>query len=119
MFLDELEKEASNQLNFYNSCLSDGWELAEDPAGLGPNIGEIVRLEVLCQHFTPNLLAKLFVKGTEELERSFMLVPVWQIVKYGKLIPKPGTYFTCPFVIGVRRITKERKFLYTLRLPRE
>lgn len=113
-----LEIEAFKQKELYNSIVQEGWTLAEDPAGLEQYVGQVVDVEVICQEFTPNLLAKLYIKGTEHLEHTFMLVPVWQIVKYNKIIPKEGEVFEGTFVVGVRRIMTDQSYVFTLRLPR-
>lgn len=113
-----LDIEASNQLEFYKGLIDEGFTLAEDPANMGPYVGKVVEVEVYCEQFTEKLLAKIYVSGTEEIERSFMLIPVWQIVKYCQVIPCEGEYFTGKFVVGARRILDNKTFVYTLRLPR-
>merc|ERR1712054_676915 len=100
-----MQIESTLQRDLYNQVIQEGLTLAEDPGNLGPNVGEIIEVEV-------------YIKGTEDLEHSFMLVPVWQIVKYGQVVPEPGKYFLGKFVVGVRRILNSRQYLYTLRLPR-
>ena len=113
-----MQIESTLQKDLYNQVIQEGLTLAEDPGNLGPNVGEIIEVEVYCEEFTDKLLAKLYIKGTEDLEHSFMLVPVWQIVKYSQVVPEPGKYFLGKFVVGVRRILNSRQYLYTLRLPR-
>ena len=88
----------------------------DDPADLYSKIGTVQEIETLCQLYTPRLLAKLYAKGTEHLEHAFYLIPIWQIVKYGYLIPQPGEYFTTKYVIGIRRVS-EKGFVPSLRLP--
>jgi len=58
----------------------------------------------------------LYAKGTEDLEHSFYLVPLWQIVKFGYIIPTPGEYFATKYVVGIRRVG-ENAFVPSLRLP--
>ena len=113
-----MQIESTLQRDLYNQVIQEGLTLAEDPGNLGPNVGEIIEVEVYCEEFTDKLLAKLYIMVTVDLEHSFMLVPVWQIVKYGQVVPEPGKYFLGKFVVGVRRILNSRQYLYTLRLPR-
>ena len=75
-----MQIESTLQRDLYNQVIQEGLTLAEDPGNLGPNVGEIIEVEVYCEEFTDKLLAKLYIKGTEDLEHSFKLVPVWQIV---------------------------------------
>jgi hypothetical protein len=62
------------------------------------------------------LLCKLYAKGTEDLEHSFYLVPLWQIIKFNYVIPQPGEYFASKYVVGIRRVG-ENAFVPSLRLP--
>lgn len=110
--------EAYRQKELYNSIVGDGWTLAEDPANLEPYIGKVIKIDVKLVEITPGLLAKLFIKGTENHENSFMLIPLWQILKYNKINPQVGDEFKGTFAVGVRRILKERAYVFALRLPR-
>lgn len=109
-----LRMEAYRQKELYNQVLADEWVLAEDPAGLEEYVGQVVEVEVICESHTDSLLAKLYITGTEHIEHAFMLVPVWQIVKYNHLIPQPGDVFTGSFIVGVRRILKDQTYVFTL-----
>jgi len=114
--LDAFTFERDKQKRLYNELLADGYSIADDPAGLESQIGTIKEVECWCELWTQRLLCKLFVKGTEDLEHSFHLVPLHQIVKWGYVVPQPNETFKTNFVIGVRRVG-EKEFVPALRLP--
>lgn len=114
--LDAFQFEREKQKRLYDDLVSEGYALADDPAGLEQHIGEAREVECFVEMWTPRLLCKLFVKGTEELEHSFHLVPLHQLVKWGYVVPQPGTLFKTKFIIGVRRVG-EKEFVPALRLP--
>jgi len=114
--MDAFTYEAQKQLRLKEQLESEGFTVVDDPANFYDKIGTIQDVEVYCSMFTPRLLCKLFAKGCENLDHSFFLVPYWQIVKWGYLIPKEQDYFTTKFVIGVRRVS-ENGFVPSLRLP--
>jgi hypothetical protein len=118
MNIKALNMEAYRQKELYDQIVKDGGTLAEDPANLENLVGQIVSVDVYCQEFTESLLAKLYVSGTQHLDHAFMLIPVWQIVKYNQIIPEPGKLFTGTFIVGVRRILSDNTYVFTLRLPR-
>lgn len=94
----------------------EGFSLVDDPSNLHSKIGTVQELECFCELYTPRLLAKLFVTGTESLSHSFHLVSLWQIIKFGYVIPQPEDYFSTRYVIGVRKVG-DRAFIPSLRLP--
>ncbi len=114
--MDSLSYESQKQLRLKQQLESESFTCVDDPADLYKHIGTIQEVECLCEQYTPRLLCKLYAKGTEHLEHTFFLVPLWQCVKYGYVIPKPGEYFTMKFVIGIRRVG-ENAFVPSLRLP--
>ena len=114
--VDSLSYECSKQLRLKDQLESENFTCVDDPAGLYDKVGTIQEVECLCQLYTPRLLCKLFIKGTEDLDYAFYLVPLWQCVKFGYLIPQPGEYFTMKFVVGIRRVG-ENAFVPSLRLP--
>ena len=114
--MDALSYECSKQARLKTQLESTGFQVIDDPANLYDKIGTIQEVECYCEQYTPRLLCKLYAKGTEELEHSFFLVPLWQIVKFGYIIPQPGEYFTTKYVIGIRRVS-ETGFVPSLRLP--
>ena len=114
--MDALSYECQKQAKLKSQMESEGYTCVEDPAGLYDKIGTIQEMECLCELYTPRLLCKLFAKGTEHMSHAFYLVPLWQCVKYGYVLPTPGDYFTMQFVIGVRRVG-EKSFVPSLRLP--
>ena len=114
--MDALQYECQKQSRLKEQLESEGFEVCDDPANLYDKIGTVQEIECLCQLYTPRLLTKLYVKGCEELEHSFFLVPLWQIVKYGYVIPKPGEYFKAKYIVGIRRVG-EKVFVPSLRLP--
>lgn len=95
---------------------SVGFSLADDPANLYDYIGTVQELECFCELYTPRLLTKLFVGGTESIPHSFHLVSLWQIIKFSYLIPQPGETFRSKFIIGVRKVG-ENSYVPSLRLP--
>lgn len=114
--VDSFSYECQKQLRLKEQWESEGFSLVEDPAGLYDYIGTVQELSCFCELYTPRLLTKLYVEGTESLEHSFHLVSLWQIVKFGYILPQPGEYFSTKYVIGVRKVG-ENAFVPSLRLP--
>ena len=78
--LDAFQFESEKQKRLYDELTAEGYSIADDPAGMAEDIGTVREIECLCEMWTPRLLCKLFVKGTESLEHSFHLVPLHQLV---------------------------------------
>jgi hypothetical protein len=114
--VDAFSYECQKQSRLKEQLESEGFQCIDDPAGLYDKIGTVQEIETLCQLYTPRLLCKLYAKGTEDLEHSFYLVPLWQIIKFNYVIPQPGEYFTSKYVVGIRRVG-ENAFVPSLRLP--
>jgi hypothetical protein len=114
--VDSFSYECQKQARLKEQFENDGLTLAEDPASLYELIGTVQELECYCDLYTPRLLVKVFVSGTESLGHSFHLLSLWQIIKFGYLIPKPGEYFKTKYVIGVRKVS-DSSFVPSLRLP--
>lgn len=114
--VDAFSYECQKQSRLKEQLESEGFTCIDDPAGLYDKIGTVQDIETLCQLYTPRLLCKLYAKGTEDLEHSFYLVPLWQIIKFNYVIPQPGEYFTAKYVVGIRRVG-ENAFVPSLRLP--
>lgn len=114
--MDAYLYEQEKQRRLHEDLLAEGYTTADDPAGLEQFIGTAQDLEVFCEMWTPRLLCKLFVKGTEHIEHSFHLVPLHQIVKWLYQVPEAGTSFTGKFIVGVRRVG-EGQYVPALRLP--
>ena len=114
--VDAFSYECQKQSRLKEQLESEGFTCIDDPAGLYNKIGTVQEIETLCQLYTPRLLCKLYAKGTEDLEHSFYLVPLWQIIKFNYVIPQPGEYFTAKYVVGIRRVG-ENAFVPSLRLP--
>jgi hypothetical protein len=114
--VDSLQFECQKQARLKEQLESEGFQCIDDPAGLYDKIGTVQEIETLCQLYTPRLLLKLYARGCEHLEHSFFLLPLWQVTKYGYIVPQPGEYFTTKYVIGVRRVG-ENAFVPSLRLP--
>ncbi len=114
--LDAFQFEQEKQRRLYEELVSDGYSVADDPASLEQYIGKTREVECFVEMWTPRLLCKLFVKGTEDLEHSFHLVPLHQLVKWGYVVPQTGTHFKTKFIIGVRRVS-DKQFVPALRLP--
>lgn len=114
--MDSFTYECKRQNDLKEKFESDGMSCVDDPAGLAGDIGSVKEVTVFCEMFTPRLLAKLYIKGTENVERAFHLVPVHQLVRWGYFIPKEGETFTTQFVIGVRKVSEEG-YVPALRLP--
>jgi hypothetical protein len=114
--VDALSYECSKQSRLKEQLESENFQCIDDPAGLYDKIGTVQEIETLCQLYTPRLLLKLYAKGCEDLEHSFYLVPLWQVVKFGYIVPQPGEYFTTKYVVGIRRVG-ENAFVPSLRLP--
>ena len=114
--VDSLSYECSKQLRLKEQLESEGFTVCDDPANLYDKIGTVQEVECLAQLYTPRLLVKLYAKGCEHLEHSFFLVPLWQITKFGYIIPQPGEYFTTKYVVGIRRVG-DKVFVPSLRLP--
>jgi hypothetical protein len=114
--MDAFTFECDKQRRLYEELVAEGYKTADDPASLQEMIGSVQEIECFCEMWTPRLLCKLFVKGTEDLEHSFHLVPLHQLVKWGYIVPQPGEMFKTNFVVGVRRVG-ENEFVPALRLP--
>jgi len=114
--LDAYIYEQEKQKRLHEELIAEGYEIADDPASLESFVGTTQDIEVLCEMWTPRLLCKLFVKGTEHLDHSFHLVPLHQIVKWQYQVPEPRTTFIGKFIVGVRRVG-EKQFVPALRLP--
>lgn len=114
--VDSFTYECQKQLRLKEQWEQEGFSVVDDPANLYDSIGTVKDIECFCELYTPRLLTKLFVSGTEELSYSFHLVSLWQIVKFGYLVPEPGAYFTTKYVVGVRKVG-DRAFIPSLRLP--
>jgi hypothetical protein len=114
--VDAFSYECQKQARLKEQLESENFTCIDDPAGLYDKIGTVQEIETLCQLYTPRLLLKLYAKGCENLEHSFYLLPLWQAVKFGYIVPQPGEYFTMKYVIGIRRVG-ENAFVPSLRLP--
>jgi hypothetical protein len=114
--LDAFLYEQEKQRRLYEDLVKEEYTIADDPANLAQFIGTVQEIETFCEMWTPRLLCKLFVKGTENLEHSFHLVPLHQIVKWSYLVPEPGQTFKAKFVVGVRRVS-DKQYVPALRLP--
>ena len=114
--MDAYNYEAAKQLRLKQQLESENFTCIDDPANLADKIGTVQEVEVYCAMFTPRLLTKLYAKGCEKLDHTFFLVPFWQIVKWGYIIPKEKEYFKMNFIIGVRRVS-ENGYVPSLRLP--
>jgi len=114
--MDAYAYEQDKQKRLHEEVLAEGCALADDPANLHHLIGQTAEISVFCEMWTPRLLCKLFVSGTEHIDHSFHLVPLHQIVKWLYQVPGPGDTFSGKFVIGVRRVG-EGKYVPALRLP--
>lgn len=114
--MDAFQYECQKQARLKEQLESEGFTCCDDPANLYDLIGTVQEVETLCQLYTPRLLCKLYAKGSEDLEHSFFLCPLWQIIKFNYIIPQPGEYFTAKYVIGIRRVG-EKVFVPSLRLP--
>jgi hypothetical protein len=114
--VDSLSYECSKQLRLKEQLESEGFTCIDDPANLYDKIGTVQEVECLAQLYTPRLLVKLYAKGCEHLEHSFFLCPLWQITKFGYIVPQPGEYFTTKYVVGIRRVG-DKVFVPSLRLP--
>ena len=105
--MDSFQYECKRQNELKTKFESEGLMCVDDPAEMAQHVGTVQPVTVYCEMFTPRLLAKLYVEGTEEIERAFHLVPVHQLVRWGYFIPKPGEKFTTNFVVGVRKVSEE------------
>ena len=114
--MDAMSYECSKQIRLKEQLESENFTCVDDPAGLYDKIGTIQEIECLCELYTPRLLCKLFAKGCENLEHSFYLIPLWQVIKFQYQIPQPGEYFSGKFVVGIRRVG-ENAYVPSLRLP--
>jgi len=114
--MDAMSYECSKQIRLKEQLESEGFTCIDDPAGLYDKIGTVQEMECLCELYTPRLLCKLYAKGTEALEHSFYLCPLWQIIKFNYTIPEPGQYFKAKYVVGIRRVG-ENAYVPSLRLP--
>ena len=109
--------ECRKQVKFKEQLEAEGFSCCDDPANLYDKIGTSCELECYCDSFTPKLLVKLYSPGLEKsAPHSFWLVPLWQIIKFSYIIPKPGEIFKATYVIGVRKVSANG-FVPSLRLP--
>lgn len=111
-----LNYECQKQREQYDRLTYEGFEIIEDPANLAPYIGTIRTVDCYCEMWTPRLLCKLYVAGTEDRAESFHLVPLHQIVRWSYMVPQPGERFTTEFVIGTRKVG-DYAMVPALRLP--
>ena len=114
--MDAFTYECQKQARLKEQLEAEGYVCIDDPANLYDKIGTIQDVETFCELYTRRLLCKLFAKGSEHLERTFFLVPLWQIIKFNYVIPQPGEYFSAKYVVGIRRVG-ENAFVPSLRLP--
>jgi len=114
--VDAFSYECQKQARLKTQLEFEGFTCCDDPANLYEKIGTVQEIECLCEQYTPRLLVKLYARGTEKLEHSFFLCPLWQIIKFNYTIPQPGEYFTAKYVVGIRRVG-ENVFVPSLRLP--
>ena len=114
--LDAFRFESEKQKRLHDELVAEGYTIADDPADMAKDIGTVKEVECFTEMWTPRLLCKLFVRGTESLEHSFHLVPLHQLVKWGYIVPQPDETFKTKFVIGVRRVS-DNEFVPALRLP--
>ena len=114
--MDSLTYEQQKQTEQYQRLLSEGYELIADPGSLAPFIGQIASVECYCEMWTPRLLTKLYVQGTQADEQSFHLVPLHQIVRWAYQVPHAGDTFTADYVIGTRKVGNQQ-MVPALRLP--
>ena len=114
--VDSFAYECQKQARLKEQLESENFTCIDDPAGLYGKIGTVQEIECFCQLYPPRLLLKLYAKGCEDLEHSFYLVPLWQVTKYGYVVPQPGEYFTTKYIVGIRRVG-ENAFVPSLRLP--
>jgi len=114
--MDAYVYEQDKQIRLLAELEAGGYTLADDPADLHGMIGTSTDVTAWCEMWTPRLLCKLFVEGTQDREYSFHLVPLHQIVKWLYQVPQPGETFTGRFVIGVRRVS-DNQYVPALRLP--
>lgn len=114
--VDAFQYECQKQSRLKEQLESENFQCVDDPAGLYDKIGTVQEIETFCQLYTPRLLCKIYAKGCENLEHSFYLCPLWQIIKFNYVIPQPGEYFTAKYVVGIRRVG-ENAFVPSLRLP--
>lgn len=114
--MDSISYECIKQRDQYHRLLSEGYVIADDRAALVDSIGTLKSVDCYCDMWTPRLLCKIYVKGTQEYEESFHLVPLHQIVRWSYQVPEPGQWFTADFVIGTRKVG-DQKMVPALRLP--
>lgn len=114
--VDAFTYECQKQARLKEQLESEGFTCIDDPANLYDKIGTVQEVDTLCQLYTPRLLCKLYATGTEHLEHSFFLVPLWQIIKFNYIVPNPGEHFRAKYVVGIRRVG-DKVFVPSLRLP--
>jgi hypothetical protein len=114
--MDLLTYECGKQTQQYNRLVTEGFQIVDDPGNLADRIGRVTSVECYCEMWTPRLLCKLYVTGTESSEQSFHLVPLHQIVRWAYQVPHPGDTFTADFVIGTRKVG-DQQMVPALRLP--
>jgi hypothetical protein len=116
--MSRFEKTQFEQQKLYQRVIGENRNLLNDYSGLLEYIGQVVTVEALFSELTPQLLAKIYVRGTEDIPESSHLIPYWQIVKYCRIIPQIGEYFPLKAVVGVRRVFDD-SYVLALRLPRD
>jgi len=110
--------EQGKQIDFYRSFLNKGFKLETDSENLYTRVGEIITIPMYCEQFTENLLCKLYTLESKGKEEPFHLVPLWQIVRYLGILPKPGDTFEGTFIVGVRKNEFTKTLIPSLRLPK-
>lgn len=116
--MDALTYECRRQRRFQQQLESEGFTCVDDPENLYAYIGSVREVECYCESYTPKLLVKLYPFSIDRAKNpeKFWLVPLWQIVKFGYQVPKPGDIFKIAYVIGCRKVT-ENGYVPSLRLP--
>ena len=114
--VDSFTYECRKQLRLKEQFEEEHHTCIDDPAGLYDKIGTVQEIECFCEQYTQRLLLKLYAKGTEDLEQSFFLIPLWQVIRYNYVVPQEGKYFTAKYVVGVRKVGNDG-FVPSLRLP--
>jgi len=114
--------EGIKQKRLYDRTIEEGFVLepGSDPQNLIGNVGNFVKFQVFCESWTEHYLCKLYLVSDGEKENNaFHLVPLWQILRFLKVLPQPDTFFEGEFIVGIRKNEGTRTFVPALRLPRK